>query len=793
VRSAVVAKSLTDLTRRRARTAFAVASLSLAVASLGVFAVEPMMDGLMQEEVAKTRLADLTVETKPLPLDRADLAALERIPNVSAIEPRSVFATRVYAGERREDALLIGIDDFERQQVNVVHVVSGAAPRGGATVLTEQANAKTGRFEAGPGDAARVVAADGSTQRLRITGEGRNIDDAQDVTFEETVVLYTTPETVARIGGRQGVSELAFRLHDPSPAAAERTLGAVQDRLASTVPGFTGFAELPGVREPGDWPGKEEFSDFSSLFYIVTVLALLSGLVLIGTTMSTTIAEQTGEIATMRAIGGTRRQLVAIYVRTALLLGVLGALVGVPLGILLANGMLAFFASAFYAIDPSFGVDPAWAAASAALGVIGPVVAALPAIRRGLRLPVREALARSALSAAPVGRMERALAGVRFLPRTAQIGLRSVGRRRRRSVSTVLIVALAVGNLLGIMALASGVTQITRDAWDDRDWDITIGSNLRRPLDSRAERVIRDVPGVDGIERAFINDIRVGEREAILYGVGAKTNFGYDLDEGRWHTRADEETAARVVVVERGMARADGIEVGDRVQLATGTGPASFRVIGVASNIQENGKVAFIPLATARDVLGSPDGVNFMWVTTTSDDHDLIDRATTRIEDDLTARGYEVGTEITYVGERENVEQNKVLTTSIAVLGFLVVAISMVGLVNSITTSVLERTREIGILRCIGARARELRRIFASEGLVLAVLGWAVGVPLGYLIERAFVWLVRELLEVEVVVVYPLSHVAVALVGTVVLALLVIRLPLRRAVRFRPGDALRYA
>ena len=187
-----------------------------------------------------------------------------------------MFATRVYAGERREDALLVGIDDYERQQVNVVHVVSGTAPRGGGTVLTEQANAKTGRFEAGPGDSARVVAADGSTQRLRITGEGRNIDDAQDVTFEETVVLYTTPETVARIGGRPGVSELAFRLHDPSPAAAERTLAAVQDRLESTVPGFTGFAELPAVREPGDWPGKEEFSDFSSLFYIVTVLALLS-------------------------------------------------------------------------------------------------------------------------------------------------------------------------------------------------------------------------------------------------------------------------------------------------------------------------------------------------------------------------------------------------------------------------------------------------------------------------------------------------------------------------------------
>ena len=135
MRSAVVAKSLTDLTRRRARTAFAVASLSLAVARRGVFAVEPMMDDVMQEEVASTRLADLTVETRPLPLDRANLAGLERIPNVAAVEPRSVFATRVYAGERREDALLVGIDDYKRQQVNVVHVVSGTAPRGAGTVL----------------------------------------------------------------------------------------------------------------------------------------------------------------------------------------------------------------------------------------------------------------------------------------------------------------------------------------------------------------------------------------------------------------------------------------------------------------------------------------------------------------------------------------------------------------------------------------------------------------------------------------------------------------------------------
>jgi ABC-type lipoprotein release transport system permease subunit len=275
--------------------------------------------------------------------------------------------------------------------------------------------------------------------------------------------------------------------------------------------------------------------------------------------------------------------------------------------------------------------------------------------------------------------------------------------------------------------------------------------------------------------------------------VSARTGFNHRIAEGRWHTPAENAAGARVVVLERGIARAEGIEPGERIRLATAGGSVPFRVIGIASNQQENGSVAFVPLATAREVLGARAGVNQMWISTTSGDRGLIDRATTLIEDELTARGYEVGTEITYVGEEDNVAANRVLTTSIAILGFIVVAISMVGLVSAVTTSVLERTREIGILRCVGAHGRDVRRIFATEGVVLAALGWLAGIPLGYAVERTLVWLIRELLDVDVPVVYPASHVLIALAGTLVLALAVIALPLRRAVRLKPGDALRYA
>ena len=101
--------------------------------------------------------------------------------------------------------------------------------------------------------------------------------------------------------------------------------------------------------------------------------------------------------------------------------------------------------------------------------------------------------------------------------------------------------------------------------------------------------------------------------------------------------------------------------------------------------------------------------------------------------------------------------------------------------------------KSVTILRSIGARARDIRRIFATETLALALGGWLMGIPLGYLLDRFLVWLVKQVANVAVPSAFPLSHVAVALVGTVLFALLITFMPIRRAVNYTPGDALRYA
>jgi putative ABC transport system permease protein len=628
MRSAALRKSITDLTRRRARTLFTVATLALAVASVGIFALPPLTDRAMQDEIAADRLPDLTLETRALVLGRGDLAALARLPDVQAVEGRSYFETRAFVGARRAKVLLIGVPDFARQQVDVVHVASGAPPADGRA-LTDAQNARTDRYDGAAGDVLRVIAADGSVSPIRITGEGRNLAGGQEVTGEEVAVLYTTSRTLATLSGERGYEALSFRLDGGADVHA--TVEAVRRELEART-AFAGFTALPHVREPGDWPGKQDLEDFAQIFDSVAILALLSALVLVASTMTALVGEQTGEIATMKAIGGRRRQIVAIYVRTALMLGALGTLVGVLLGLALANALVRFFGNEFFAIEPGLGADPPVLAASVVLGLLGPVLAALPAIRRGTRITVREALQATVASIGGGGRLDGALRHVGFLPRTAQIGLRGVALRRRRSLAAVVQIALAVGSMLAVLGLSAAVAQTVHGNWADHNWNLWLGAP-GRPFDARAIRLARDTPGVAQAEPLVTGAVRLNGEDAVTWGTATRTLFGHHVSQGRWHTPAEQRARARVAVVERDLARSAGIEVGDSASVATPAGDTDFRVVGIADNKQEEGTVLFIPLSTAQELAGLGDRSTGLWVRTGSDDEALIDRTATRLED----------------------------------------------------------------------------------------------------------------------------------------------------------------
>ena len=260
--SALPRKSITDLSRRRSRTFFTVATLALAVASIGLFALPTLMNRSMNATVAADRLPDLTVYTRPLVLDPAQLAALAAVPNVRAVEPRSFFGGRVYVGARRAFAQVRGVPDFTRQSVNVVHVASGAAPATGE-VLTDAQNAKHGLLHVQAGQ----TRADHRRRRCGASAAGQRRGPqprrrpVRHLRQRDRAVRHASDGGVAERD--PGYDELYFRLADTRPAAVTTTIAAIRRALAA-VPGFTGFTDLPQTRAAGDWPGKSSFQQFTS-------------------------------------------------------------------------------------------------------------------------------------------------------------------------------------------------------------------------------------------------------------------------------------------------------------------------------------------------------------------------------------------------------------------------------------------------------------------------------------------------------------------------------------------------
>jgi putative ABC transport system permease protein len=187
---------------------------------------------------------------------------------------------------------------------------------------------------------------------------------------------------------------------------------------------------------------------------------------------------------------------------------------------------------------------------SALVGLLGPPLAALPAIRRAVRVPLRDALEATGSAVDGQDAGERLLRRVRFLPRPAQIGL--------RSLSTSLVIALAIGTVLAVLGLATAVANTSRGSWGDHGEDVKIDAVGRHPLDARAAALIRATPGVAAVEPMLVTDVTLDGKDAKIWAVRQATMFHYQLAAGRWYTPAEEQARAHVAVVERDIADATG-------------------------------------------------------------------------------------------------------------------------------------------------------------------------------------------------------------------------------------------
>ncbi len=787
--TALARKSWTDLSRRRARTVLTALTVALAVASFGILALPSLMNRAMSSEVASARFYDLSVPVDDVALSPAQLAALTRVPNVTAVTARSSFTTRAIIGKRRVDTEVWGVPDFNDQPID--QVVTPSRP-GAGQVLVDVQDAQRGIWRSKTGDTIELQAADGSLRALTVAGSGRSLTFSQD-TFTDHLVLYATQGTVRDLGGFKGVNHLEFRLSDTSRPAAQATAGAVRAFLAGQ-PNPSRFSNLPAIRTPGDWPLKSVFTQRSKILVILTVLAVLSAALLLANTIRTMIVEQTGEIGVMRAVGASRRDIQRSYLRTALLLGLLGVGVGVPLGVWLAHALVSVFARMIFGVHPRFGIDWPVAVASALAGLAGVVLVTRLTLRRALRTPVVEALESEGLGAtfghSPI---DRVMLHAGVLPPPIRLGVRNIARHKDRSATTIVQIALAVATLLGLLSLGLAVSRTTDQSWNVLDYDITLATQPGgQPYTPATVAASRAQPGVAGVEAAYLSQMSYRGETLPAWGLHADTFVNEPLTAGRWLSVQDETSSTHPVIVGSAAARIWHLHVGSTVTFTTAGGPATFTVVGVGGSNANNGFNVYTTVSALQQAADHPGVVNALLIRASNKSHAAIDTLAAHLEDTLSHSGYASRSQVMYAGRANDQASAHTMLRIVELLGLLIVAISMFGLVNTITMNILGRTREIGVLRCIGARARDLRRIFRTETIALALIGYTLAIPLGWLVAHTLQWLVLHVANGRLPAPYTLGNLGLALIGTLVLAVLVVIAPLRRVTHLRPGDAIRY-
>ena len=797
--STLTRKAWGDLTRHRARTLLAAFTLCIAIASLGFLAVLSLLNATMERQVQQSHLYDVVLPTRILDLTPAQLSALGRLPGITAVSSDLGYQTIATSAAGRQNVQIVGAA-LASAAVDTVPLLTGRLPRAGQA-LADPANGRAADYAVPTGATMKVRAASGALVPLRVSGTGMNLAATPGANGSSTPVFYTTLATVQSLRGVHGVDFLGLRLSDDTPAAQSRAIAEVRAYLTAQT-GPDPITGLPTTRAAGQWPGQTTFTHTMALLYIITILAFVSALFLISATMNTLIAEQAGEIAILKTLGGRGRQIGGITLRTAALLGVAGAILGTLLGIIVGYLVAHYFAETLIDLPIGFGVAPSVVVASLLAGPALAVAASLPALRRALRRPVADTLTGADTAGGfGAGWLDRLVARSGLLaeagvPSSLRMGVRNALRQKRRSLATIAQIAVAGGLAITFLALGQSASTLVNQPVSTLRFSAAVGlPGGLTPFGPQAAAIAAATPGITRAELVETGGVQYDGQTYVSWGLGPHPLYAYRLSAGHWFIAAEADNAHPAVppvVLGPVLARTTHADVGRILTMDTPVGYTRVRVIGLDTGYTNGGGTIYFPLPVLERLDGGPGTSDSIWLKTAGPSHAAISRAATAVGRRLTAAGYRVSTSAIYVVVAQITAPARAILAIVQVLGLLVVAITLLGLVSALSMAVIERTREIGILRCVGARASQIRRVFTAEAVVLVLAGWVLAVPLGWLMYEGLRALVLHSSDVNLPDEFPAVIPLGTLAGLLVLTLLVIRLPLRRASRVQPGLALRY-
>ena len=715
-------KAFRDFWRERARTAVVVVAIALGISA---FAAVMSSYAILTRELDQGYLATNPVSAV-LRVDSIDndlVKAILQNPEVSDAEPRRTISGQMKAGPVQwRNLVLFVVEDYANIRVSKLVPERGAWPPATGEMLIERDAFQVARVSIG--DAVTVKTVNGVEQPLVISGSVHDVGQAQ-ARMENVVYGYINLATLVQLGEEPRLDQLNILVaQNRFDEAHIRRVAADVERLIRSRGHDVRHVEIPA-------PGKHPHSDLMGILLLAMssfglFVLVLSGILVINL-LTAMMASQVRQIGVMKAIGGTRGQVSRIYFAQALFLGIAAVIVSIPLGIIGSRALCRYMAM-FLNFDINSFAVPVWVYLLVALiGIVAPLIAAAYPVWRGTATPVRVALSDFGSSQTQFGAsvFDRALTRIGGTFSLVAVAIRNSFRRRARLVLTLLTLAAAGVFFLSALNVRASMVNTLDHMFAARKSDLTVGFARVYEFE-KMQKAVSNTPGVTRAEGWFTTEGSFGDRRFGVVALPPDTQLlDFDIVEGRKLTPQDTDA----IVINTTLAGSDPkMRVGETVKLGISGEEKSWRVVGVAREAFAPSPVGYISLTGM---------VNRLGLALDNTDPDAISALKAELDRNLEQQGIRARGSATKAESRFGFDQHMLMIyVFLIVMSAIVGGVGGLGLMTTMSLNVLERRREMGVMRALGATPRTVWLMIVAEGVVIGLLSWAIAALLAWPISK---------------------------------------------------------
>ncbi len=766
-------KALIDVLRRPIRSILVILGLMIGIFGLTAIDVaDGQIASAFRYSADQTSAANITFSVDQLPANlQATVAAL---PNVAAAQFAQEIQSRwqITATPGHANIQLWAYPDLAHVAVSPFQITSGHLPGPGEIVMESSDGALQ---PVHLGDQVTLSTPTGP-QTLRIVGLARTLGSTS-ASVTNVALGYISLDEATALSGKSGMNTVLVSIHDAS-------------QITTTVVALRNLLVANGLTVVGESWVRDPFSTgpLDGIFVVMRVLAgiaLLLSAFLIINTITTLLVEQTRMIGIMKAIGARRGQIIGSYLIAVLIYSLVGTTLGIVLGIFGGLAFANYIANLVVLDLGPITLSPGTLALSILCGLGTPLLASITPLRQGTRITVREAMSAYGISAG-----QPRQSGLGWLPPTILLGWRSVWRRRARALLTLAALACAGAAFLAVQTTTVSLDRTLHDLFAAYDADVFV--RIQPAPQATVMAQLSTIPNIQRVEPFISDGLETPWGLTIVRGLDPATKiYRYQLTHGNWLTPGE---SGDVVVSDLFMGHSH-LHVGDVLNLSTATNQQTYRIVGVVhDNNGGSGSIGSVFVSTSDLIALNqlPKGYIDGYVLQAQDrSQPAINLLATHLDTTLSAQGLAPTVETSQQELQRNQQQFQILYLILYGVVLLIALVGMLGLANTLTTSVLERRREIGILRALGATGPRVASVFLTEGISLGLTAWLVAIAVGIPGAMGFIALLDQVLLPIQFTFAPLTLV-IMLIFMLVVATLASMTPALAAARTRVAAILRY-